>query len=417
MRMEELENNRYIKSTDSVEKYLLNIIQEYFKSSKDAVEGSKEYIIKEAVDRLKSEMDYNSLGVLSITLPNGEVRKGDVTLTLEDLNGEPKIDPKHSAFNVDFGNQEGTACEGNDPRLSDKRVPLAHTHEIKDVKDLEGILSTLKNKLDRSDALSHTHNNKDVLDKLTYSGTKDVIDLTILDTLQDDIDKETDKIHNDLKKYINETNERIDEITNSNVDISKEIQRLKTYVDDQNTEYLKQSKSYTNEKINDSINEINENLEKNYVKKTDLSKLIDIAKNCYTYVGTQKWDLSSVINTAGTYIRTISLPLSEDILNELQKRAIDIMSNTNDLIMEFSLTYTKDGKTVTTPLPFMDSNLKDFGPSIYPIRENTSIGGYIENIQNNKDSIEMIIMSNAGDINISGAYIICNIYSKEPTGF
>ena len=44
MRMEELEDSRYIKSTDSVEKYLLGIIQEYFKNSNTALEGSKEFI-------------------------------------------------------------------------------------------------------------------------------------------------------------------------------------------------------------------------------------------------------------------------------------------------------------------------------------------------------------------------------------
>ena len=100
MRIEELQNNMYIKSTDSVEKYLLNIIQEYFRDSNEALEGSKEYIIREAVDRLRTEMDYNSLGVLSITLPNGETRTGDVSITLEDLGGEPLISPKLSAFNI-----------------------------------------------------------------------------------------------------------------------------------------------------------------------------------------------------------------------------------------------------------------------------------------------------------------------------
>ena len=33
MRMEELADSMYIKQTDAVEKYLLNLVQEYFKSS------------------------------------------------------------------------------------------------------------------------------------------------------------------------------------------------------------------------------------------------------------------------------------------------------------------------------------------------------------------------------------------------
>ena len=39
---------------------------------------------------------------------------------------EPKIDPKGTAFNKNFGNTTGTVCEGNDSRLSDARPPTAH---------------------------------------------------------------------------------------------------------------------------------------------------------------------------------------------------------------------------------------------------------------------------------------------------
>ena len=39
---------------------------------------------------------------------------------------EPKIDPKGTAFNKNFGNATGTVCEGNDSRLSDARPPTAH---------------------------------------------------------------------------------------------------------------------------------------------------------------------------------------------------------------------------------------------------------------------------------------------------
>ena len=40
---------------------------------------------------------------------------------------EPKIDPKGTAFNKNFGNTTGTVCEGNDSRLSDARTPLSHS--------------------------------------------------------------------------------------------------------------------------------------------------------------------------------------------------------------------------------------------------------------------------------------------------
>ncbi len=41
---------------------------------------------------------------------------------------EPVIADKNTAFNVNFGTTSGTACEGNDARLSNARTPTAHTH-------------------------------------------------------------------------------------------------------------------------------------------------------------------------------------------------------------------------------------------------------------------------------------------------
>ena len=52
-------------------------------------------------------------------------------------------------FAVDFGSTAGTACQGNDARLSDARTPLAHTHAIADVSLLQAALDA---KLDDSQA-------------------------------------------------------------------------------------------------------------------------------------------------------------------------------------------------------------------------------------------------------------------------
>ena len=41
---------------------------------------------------------------------------------------EPIISTKNSAFNVNFGTAAGTACVGNDSRLSDARTPTSHAH-------------------------------------------------------------------------------------------------------------------------------------------------------------------------------------------------------------------------------------------------------------------------------------------------
>lgn len=42
---------------------------------------------------------------------------------------------KNSAFNKNLGTAAGTVCEGNDARLSDTRVPKAHTHKKSDISD------------------------------------------------------------------------------------------------------------------------------------------------------------------------------------------------------------------------------------------------------------------------------------------
>ena len=60
MRREELSDSRYEKGTDSVEKYLLNIVQSYFKNQTISSTQSRETIIKRAVARMKEEVDFES---------------------------------------------------------------------------------------------------------------------------------------------------------------------------------------------------------------------------------------------------------------------------------------------------------------------------------------------------------------------
>ena len=52
---------------------------------------------------------------------------GADALTPAAIGAEPAIGAKGSAFNKAFGSTAGSVCEGNDPRLSDARTPVAHT--------------------------------------------------------------------------------------------------------------------------------------------------------------------------------------------------------------------------------------------------------------------------------------------------
>ncbi len=93
---------------------------------------------------------------------------------------EPKIDPKGTAFNKNFGNAAGTVCEGNDSRLSDARPPTAHKDShITGGDDIipnavpggnSGLMTGAdKQNLDDAVTKKHEHSNKSQLD--TYSAT------------------------------------------------------------------------------------------------------------------------------------------------------------------------------------------------------------------------------------------------------
>ena len=57
------------------------------------------------------------------------------------LNEKEYMFSKNTAFNKNFGTTLGTVCEGNDSRLSDARIPTAHTHTVSDVSGLETALN------------------------------------------------------------------------------------------------------------------------------------------------------------------------------------------------------------------------------------------------------------------------------------
>jgi len=414
MRIEELQNNLYIKSTDTVEKYLLNIIQEYFKNSNEAIEGSKEYIIREAVNRLKSEMDYNALGVLSVTLPNGEVRTGDIQLTLDDLNGEPLISPKLSAFNVNFGDTVGTACEGNDPRLSDARKPIKHEHEISDIKGLAGLLSTIDGKISRNIALGHEHSNKTVLDILTYSGNKNKIDLTVIDTLEPKIDQITNQIRQNIIQYIQDTETEIDNINAEITNVNQRVDEIKQYVIEQCNNYLSIAKQYTDGKFNQqSQDSIINYIDTNFVKKESIADLIDSLKSCYTLVNTESWLIQNLVLQTNQNSRIVNLPLSQTTKDELTKRSIDF-NNSTEIIFNFSLEYTSGNKTIKQPLPHLDTFNNAFAPFMYPLITQLNLAGYIEAIQTNKNVLQVAFKNNENQLSqeMLNGKLVCDIYAK-----
>lgn len=403
MRMEELSDNNYTKSTDAVERYLLNLVQEYFKNTNVASATSREYIIKKAVERMREEISFDSIGVLSITLPNGETRTGAVNISLEDLNGEPFISSKLSAFNVNFGEEANTACEGNDPRLSDARKPLPHEHDITDINGLEGILSSLTGKAEKTSALIHSHSNLNVLDILIYTGDKEIIDLTELETLEDKVKSLCDEIKNEIIQYKEETNEKITEIEEKIVETNNKITEAKKEIGDiknTNKEYYELSKKYTDESFESAQNEINAIID-TLVTNTILSDLMSKLANTYTLIGSIDIELGTVIDFDLKEKQKDIIDIDSEIITKLNNRGQTLKDCQIEIFIQYLDTSTD--KNVLGTLPYIVFNNDTVDGTIH-------VGTLYENNQ-------IIIMFNSETFNIPNdiidARIIYNVYSKQ----
>ena len=399
MRMEELSNSQYIKSTDTVERYLLGLVEQYFKHSNIAATTSREYIIKKAVERMQEELSFESIGVLSITLPSGEVRTGAISISLEDLGGEPAISPKLSAFNVSFGTEQNTACEGNDPRLSDKRYPLTHKHEIKDIVGLEGILSTLKGKLDRINGFTHDHTNLNILNMLTYSGTNTTIDLTLLETLEDTVVTLVEGIQQDITNYTTAVNNEINNINTKITEIRQEITDAKQYILDKNEEYYELSKQYTNDKIDQAQDDLQDIID-TLVTREMLAPVLVAANNIFTLVGTMSFTVASVINITSTDKQQSStVNIDTGILTEINNRGKTL----NTCQIEFMLEYTSTaGNRVRCQLPYI-------------VCVDNLVDGSLQIGMTSENELLVILDTKNGRVidELAGASIICNIYCPE----
>lgn len=398
MRMEELSESRYIKGTDAVERYLLNLVQEYFKNSNIAATTSREYIIKKAVERMKEEISFDSIGVLSITLPSGEIRTGAVTITLEDLNGEPLISPKLSAFNVNFGQEQNTACEGNDPRLSNARKPLPHQHEISDVIGLEGILSTITGKVERVYGLSHTHDNQNVLDMLVYTGNNTIIDLTLLETLEDKVVKLIEEVRQEIIDYREEINDKVTEIDTKIADILNQINTIKQYILDTNQEYYDLSKKYTDEQVQAAQDIVNAELEKLFTRDM-LSDALTIANNIHTLAGSMEFVLKDHFDF--TTSASITLPVDSAILDELNVRGQLLQDCSIETFLEYE--DVSIGKIVRTTLPHILFN-------------NNLVDGSIQ-LSTVYSTNQIVLVFDSASLTVSeeikNAKVIYNVYAKQ----
>lgn len=393
MRMEELSNSKYIKGTDTVERYLLNLVQQYFKETTVAQSNSREFIIKKAVKRMKEELSFDDIGVLSITLPNGRVETGSVSLSAGDIGAEPYIPDKKSAFNVDFGDDENTACEGNDPRLSDARKPLPHQHEIDDIIGLSGILSTLSGTINRVNGYAHAHGNIDILNKIVYTGSKDVIDLGSID----DSIKQAQKLVVDIEDAIGQYQSQIPSVSQTILDsannISNQLSSIQNSITNNNTSCLQQSNLYADTEINKVTSQFNSIANGGYVVK---DKLDVVLQNALAFVGKMTIPLDSL-----TTSYRIVKPINSVIQNNLSSNG-QTLEDCN-FVFHF-----KDGvnNNVMYPMPHI-------------VVLNSCMAGQINAgyYKNNSGAIQIIVsldkFNDAQPISLTGASIILDVYARQ----
>ena len=248
MSFKEHENDIITKENDKITNYLRNIIQRYFQIEDEISKETKEDIIIQAYTRLKEIFNaYTKDIIINI---NG--KSGAIDLSIKDFYGEEKFN-KNTAFNKDFcdtiteskilydgtneeytkygESQEDKIVEGDDDRLSDARIPLAHTHSIEEVKGL-------KEFIDSFEILNggiHTHKNTynkriniTVLNALIYTGSRTSIDLILLEDLKAKAEKYNDMLLN-INREVTNTGKRY---LNSLTDITDEIERNIQYASD-----------------------------------------------------------------------------------------------------------------------------------------------------------------------------------------
>lgn len=387
MRMEELANNNFIKGTDSVERYLLDIIKQYF-SSNNIDDDSREYIIKKAVEQMKEELNIDNAGVVSV---NGKT--GEVTITLESLGGEPLISPKLSAFNVNFGSEENTACMGNDPRLSDDRHPLPHTHEMSEINGLKGEISSIKNSINMLGNKTHKHNNLlNVLNKLIYSGNKSEIDLTLLDNTEDKLNTEITKIDNTISDTQTKTNDLIYKTTKELTQYNDDYNDIKTYIDNKDAELKSNVETYCDIILQNKKDEIDIEIN-DKVDKNQLNSIIGMLNQQFSIL--YETSINNFITSTDSNIE-YNMYLPSDIIN-----AISILDERNYKI-DFYINYTDpvSGENILMNFPFIYVKASKL---LYTIKAELIDKSYIKITSTKDDSIswESFISSATIKVNIS----------------
>lgn len=271
MNLQEHDKNRFTKEKSDLEKYLLRIIQRYFDIENNYTQKSIEAIIVESLTRFKRDILKEKGYLFSLNQMTG-----NITLTIQDFGGEYKFD-KNNAFNKNFGIDTDTICEGNDPRLSDKREPNKHVHVIDDVIGLRELLDSIN-----VNPGSHIHSNKNVLDMIKYSGSLAEFDLQIIETLSDKINKYYANLQfqkTDLSKY---TDKQIETLDTYITVVKQDLENAKLFIQDA-VNWFDDISKYITQSVNKFHQEQLAKLSE-YITKAQVEAIMEYLKKAYFVV-------------------------------------------------------------------------------------------------------------------------------------
>jgi hypothetical protein len=99
--------------------------------------GNAATATKLATARTINGVSFDGSSNITITAANPTTLTRGAGLTGANYDGASA-----TTWAVAYGTAAGTACQGNDSRLSDARTPLAHSHGVADVTGLQGILDS-----------------------------------------------------------------------------------------------------------------------------------------------------------------------------------------------------------------------------------------------------------------------------------
>ena len=340
----EHENNIYTKEKDSVEEYLIRIIQRYFEVEKECTRLDIEAIIQESFTRVKQWIVRGYACVFSL---NNEF--GHLSIDANYFNAEYQIDKK-TAFNKDFGYEEDTICQGNDYRLYNARVPLEHTHTIDQIEGLQEQLDIIIELLEENSKL-HYHDNLEILNMIRYATAQTEIDLIMLENMVAAIKEYVSELEYYKTYASQEYTDKIDQIT---IELNNIIDLSNTFVTETVLEavnWFDNALYYTDNKIQGISNDAFA-MFAGY-RGIDTTDIIDYLSKIDLLVETGTINIQNITSRCqlfpnydegytdiGYGLSAIKTPSKYNNLHKLSRR------------VKLSFQYTENGAVIRTPLPF-----------------------------------------------------------------